>query len=125
MPDTDSKTIDGEPVSEKHIFKEPIVCHLVIQSTKPGGSRFVYSTPLITGWEEDCYAVDIEDNDVVIGVVPMMQGSYRVSGVDINHDYTPLGCEYIGVDHPDWVDELLRDRRVEIEVAQRYRERKD
>lgn len=117
MRDTDSETIDGKPVSEKHIYKEPILCHLVIQCTRNDGSRFVSSIPLVTGWEEDCYATDLDDNDVVVGVVPMMPGSYRVSGVDVDHNYVALGSEYVAVDHPSWVDELLKHRQYQLEFG--------
>ena len=120
--DTDANMIDGEPVSEKHLYHEIIVGYAITQCTATDGSRFFSTTPLIHDWQPDAYLGDLMDGEEIHGVIPAEPGTFKVTGAGVYGDYVEVGYEHPGAYHPVWVEELIRQREGMIAVHKRHAE---
>ena len=94
--DTDANMIDGEPVSEKHLARTPVLGYILIQYTREDGSRMAYFRPkacMIGGGGSVIGGLgELSKNEEIKGVIPAEPGTFEVSGVgiDMNNSVFPL-----------------------------------
>ncbi len=95
------------------IVKEAVIGFII---TQPIDGRLEFKTRAIRGdWEGYFMADDLCDDGLieekVIGVLPAPQNTFYVLGFGADHEGTPLGFEFAGAYHPDWVCKCARIER--------------